>query len=501
VRKDVLSKRAGTSLMLGCFDAAKADALESISGAPTDWKAYLTAGRASYGLWSYADANDHFLQALRLNPNANAVKKEHARCVARLQEEKSGSYDFRSLFATLSPQHVHMDAASYFANTIIQDSPHHGRGIFAARNIAAGELVFCEKAGQMPNQYEPTRASAALFAKMTHQLFDNPSLAPKVLALHGGDYVRSGLEGTIVDGVPVVDVFLLESIRTKNCFSSPLSTLEETKPDSPPGRLAKGLWTYASHMNHACTANTHRSFLGDLLISRATRPIRKGEELFQNYIPVQPLREGRQAAFAEWGFQCHCELCDGEDRSPAEKQAKRLDVLRQIEKLAAKRPPGRHEPDAVIKSMERLYRQLEDLHEEAVFAKLPRVMLIFPTMWLLAANGVRKRYAKVVEYARAALRNFGWLYGAEEQADVRSMWEKCVTSPALMSIHIVTALRDGAEASTALGQSEKAKQWREASRFGYRIITGFEDDVGQLEAKSKPQEVTVEANGKTEAAS
>ncbi len=39
----------------------------------------------------------------------------------------------------------------------------------------------------MPNQYEPARASAALYASMVRQLFDNPSLAKSVFKLHAGD--------------------------------------------------------------------------------------------------------------------------------------------------------------------------------------------------------------------------------------------------------------------------------------------------------------------------
>lgn len=432
---------------------------------------------------------------MELNPDSAAAKKDYARCLVRIQEETTGNHDFRAMFAALNPQQVHMDAASFFANVTIAESAHHGRGVFATRPIKAGELIFCEKAGQMPNQYEPARASAALYAKMAHQLFDNPSLAPKVLALYGGEYPRTGAEGTIVDGVPIVDVFLLESIRTKNCFSAPLSTLEETKPNTPGGRLAKGLWTFASHMNHSCAPSTHRSFIGDLLISRATRDIAAGEEVFQNYTATKAVRSARQAVLLEtWGFACHCPLCEAEKTSPETNHARRRELLAQLEKMAGKRPPQRHQPDAVIRSMDRMTRQLEDLHEPNVYDRLPRLMLVLPTMWAMQANKVRRNHAKVVRHAYSLLRNFGYHAAAVEESasdgtfpDPREMWNRAET-PSVMTIHVVTALRDAAESHRALGQEEQAARCEEAARFGYRMITGFEDDVTQLDEKKDTPE-------------
>lgn len=509
VRADLLSKRAGSNLALGKFDDAQADALASRTGTSADWKSYSTAGRAAYGLRDYQASHDHFQKALELKPDEPAVRRELARCLARLTEEKQGDYDFRKMYETLSPRTVHLDHASFTARTHIADSPLHGQGLFAKDKIKAGELVFCEKAAIMPNQYEPSRASAALYAMMVRQLLENPSLGADLLALHhgGGDqHTRSGREGDVVDGVPVVDVWLAEAIRRRNCFSAPLSTRDETRPRRTTARGAagatamampsttKGLWPHASRMNHACVPNTARSFVGDMLVSRALRDVKPGEELVHNYANIKAQHARRQAEFgSSWGFACACALCAAEARSADERAGRRAQLLAQMEKLASKKPPAAGErvlllPEATIRSMERLAREMEEAHEPEVYGDdadgtsrgVPRLMLVYPTMWLLEAYKGRKNHAKVVATAHRVLRNFGFeMEGGEE--DVGSIFGRRRERPSVLTIHVVTSLRDAASAHRSMGRKDMASQFEEVARFGYMMLTGFETDLSLLD--------------------
>lgn len=484
LKTDLLSKRAGTNLALAKFDDAHADALASCSQVSADWKPHFTAGRAAYGLRRYQDSHDSFRRALELNPSGSSVKRELERCEARLAEERQGGYDFRKMYEALSPRNVHLDNATFTARIRIADSSLHGRGIFAKEQIKAGELIFCEKAAIMPNQYEPSRASAALYAMMVRQLYDNPSLAAGVLELYGGDHPRSGVEGTIVDGVPVVDVWLAEAIRRKNCFSAPLSTRDETRPrhQGAAGGGAsqtKGLWPHASHMNHSCVPNTARSFLGDMLVSRATRDIAPGEELLQNYTNIKAQHARRQAEFRAWGFECACALCRGEARSAGERDARRVQLLAQIEKLANKKPPRGIVPEATIRSMEKMTREMEEAHEAEVYDGLPRLMLIYPTMWLLEAYKGRKNHTKVVATALRVLRNFG--FALKDERDAGDLFREQQDMPNVLTIHVVTCLRDAAHAYSSMGRKEDAQGFQQAAKRGYMMLTGFEDDLSLLE--------------------
>lgn len=381
---------------------------------------------------------------------------------------------------------MHLDVASFLSNTRVADSPLHGRGLFAARPIKAGSLIYAEKATLMPNQYEPSRASAALYAMMVRQLYDNPSLAGPVLALYGGAHPRSGREGSSVDGVPVVDVFLVENIRNKNCFSAPLSTLEDTKPTTPSGRMAKGLWPHASYMNHSCVPNTMRSFLGDLLVSRATRDVAEGEELFHQYVPVKALPDVRQAQFlAGWGFACRCALCAAEEKGSKEMLDKRKEVLGKIERACGKKAPDKGlVPDSAIRNVERLARQLEELYEADVYEGLPRLALVYPVNWLVDAHKGRKAHAKVVRYALRLLREFGFRAPVEDGVDwqPREIYSGEGGGASLMTIHVVTALKSASEAYKALGRDGLAAECEKAARFGYKMVTGFDNELGVLDA-------------------
>lgn len=493
----VFSKRSSTNLLLGRYDAALSDALASRADAPSDWKAYFNAGRAAYGLCDYLTSITHLRSALALNPTAANVRKEHDRCLLRLHEAKTGTYDFPAMHALLSPSTPHLDRASFTRRTAIRSSPHHGRGLFAAEPIPAGALVFAEKAAFLPAQYDPSRAAAALYALTVRQLLSNPSVACSVLSLYpGSDLPTPSLPGgTLIDGVPLVDVFLVEGIRQKNCFSAPLSTLTDTKLISPATAAAKGLWLHAAAMNHSCVPNTLRSFVGDFMISRATRDIPAGAELFQAYVPVKPDPAEREAVYeSAWGFRCGCALCERERGSPEAARAKRRELLAQVERACGKRQPGAGVvvPDSVIRGVERGLRVLEEAHEGGVFdgegtGVVPRLMLVYPCNWLVGAYKGRKNWRKVVRYAKGVVRNFGFSgVPLEEEGesgwDPRGLFTAGGSEGGLMAIHVVAALRRLAEAYAALGEKELAKRCTEASRMGYTMVTGFaENDMAGMD--------------------
>ncbi|KAF3762280.1 SET domain-containing protein [Cryphonectria parasitica EP155] len=478
LQQNLMAKRAGINLALARYDHAKHDALASLTGASSDWKAYLIAGRAAYGLRDYQTSHENLKRALELNPDGVGVKREVDRCLSRLSEQSRGSFDFRQMSESIHAQSVHLDSATFTARTKIAASSLHGQGIFAKEDIKAGEVVFVEKAMTMPHQYETSLAAAALYAIMVRQLCDNPPLAKDFFSLYGGDYTRSGLEGKIIDGTPVIDVWLVEAIRRNNCFSAPRSTRDETRPDVKGVSQTKGFWAYAAHMNHSCVPNTARSFIGDMLISRAKRDIAAGEELLQNYTNIKAHYGRRQGDFGIWGFQCTCELCQDESRSTDENSARRERLLAQIEKLANKKPPRGVVPDATIRSMERLTRELEEAHEADVYDELPRLMLIYPTQWLLEAYKGRKNRAKCVASALRVLRNFG--FPVSDGEDPMTLFQEHGNRPSVLTIHVVTALRDAARDLSSIGRKDAGKQFEKAAKFAYMLLTGFEEDLDLL---------------------
>ncbi|KAL8381853.1 hypothetical protein RB595_005885 [Gaeumannomyces hyphopodioides] len=532
----VYTKRAGTNLLLGKHDAARSDALASLTGGSADWRGHLTAAKAAYALRDFRGALGQLDLALALHPGDSAaatLNKERARTFDRIHEEDTGEYDFPALAASVSPAgpkpSVHLDVADFTRRTTVKKSPMHGRGLFATELIPAGELVFVEKATVMPTKYDDEGSAAGLYAGMVRRMYDSPTVAARIGGCWAGEYAcLTGKEGAVVDGTPVIDVFHTELVRTRNCHSCPPLTVDNTRPRPdgvPEPPQTRGIWPHAAIMNHACVANSTRAFCGDLFITRASREIPEGEEITQQYVPVRADWNERQAQLRRWwGFECACALCEAEKPAatadPATgaggTYARRKALLAQIEKLAnrskpapgkpsagltadRRQPPGIY-PDATIRNVERLSRQLEDAHEREVYGEggaeggsrlLPRLMLVFPHMWLIEAYRGRRNHAKVIQKALGVIRDFGFLLprsapsqtaaradGLVEGTEMQGLFQSQSPEAAgLMTIHVLRALKYGADAHRALGR-DGAEQWETAAAFGFKMVSGWENDVG-----------------------
>lgn len=496
---NVLGKRARLHLSLKCYDDAIVDALASRNGTKNDWKAYLVAAKACYQLQRYEDSLKHLEAALEKSPSEAVLQKERDRCQARVRESQEGSFDFHALSAAVNRRNIHLDAASFVRKTEVRDSAIHGRGLFATCNIAVGELIFCEKAVCLPNEYNVKHNGAALYVKLVEACSTNPSLHQEVLQLHSGSYNpskssnsnNSGRPLDMVDGAPVVDVFLLEAIRRANCFMGPHNSSAAASPAWSVERdgMARGMWPRAARANHACWPNSARSFLGDLLLSVATEPIRAGDEITHVYLPPCALLESRAPQFlASWGFACGCRLCAAEAKSSAQQHTRRRDVLQEISGVIRKQEvkdglrkrgsnpntkPALAPPShSVLRTVEKLTRKLEELHEEQVYGTLPRLALVWPTMWLLGAYRGLRNHAKTLKWAAQVLRNFGFLQPAGTGEQDWGVFDRAPVG--ITTFEAAKALRHARDANLALGRAEAAGQCDDAAKLAWRILVGFE---------------------------
>lgn len=77
-------------------------------------------------------------------------------------------------------------------------------------------------------------------------------------------------------------------------------------------RIATAIYPSASMMNHSCDPNIINSFLGHILITKATRDIAAGEEVFNCYGVDfrRMLRQQRQEKMkSQYCFKCNCVAC------------------------------------------------------------------------------------------------------------------------------------------------------------------------------------------------
>jgi hypothetical protein len=153
-------------------------------------------------------------------PGNKQAKLSLERARHRVQEQKTGSYNFKQLQAeanALKPPQL--DHASYTGPIEIRQTRSHGRGVFVTKAVKAGDLLLCEKAFataykdkndpklHLLLRLEANRATvgtqAALIKSIVHKLHRNPSLASEFAALYHGSY--KALDVYSVDAHPVVD--------------------------------------------------------------------------------------------------------------------------------------------------------------------------------------------------------------------------------------------------------------------------------------------------------
>ncbi|KAK3369414.1 TPR domain protein [Lasiosphaeria ovina] len=346
------------------YDAALSDAefaANSASSAkkPVE-KALFRKAQALYSLERYRECCE-VLKELRLEyPDNTKAKSELTRAISRLAEQTYGKYPFRQMYAeAASLQPPHLDRATYLGPVAVQPAGSRGRGLFTTRAVKAGDLLFCEKAFAHafvdkeagsgcditmlidPESGGGTMGSQSDLINMTVQkLYRNPSLLPLITDLHHGAY--QPVDTAAVDGQPVVDTFLIRRIIALNCFGCPRSTLASHQHNRSPSTslttttttsaLEKekekenvfyscGLWPTASYINHSCASNARRSFVGDMMVARATRDLPPGAELtwwYQLPWPRQPAQSKSNKLHSHWGFACACALCaDDQATSPA----------------------------------------------------------------------------------------------------------------------------------------------------------------------------------------
>lgn len=77
--------------------------------------------------------------------------------------------------------------------------------------------------------------------------------------------------------------------------------------------IGNGFYLLCSLFNHSCVPNIQRlNVINDKIVVIVSRPIRKGEQLFDSYRPhfnVQPKTQRQENLLRDYNFNCDCEAC------------------------------------------------------------------------------------------------------------------------------------------------------------------------------------------------
>ncbi|KAK0100838.1 hypothetical protein ONS95_007285 [Cadophora gregata] len=342
------NNRALAYLRLKQFDAALQDANFIVDHAARSEKALYRGALALYNLSRYQEALELLQILLNKYPASQSGAFELARIKARLREQNTGLYNFKKMYKAAKLRPPLIDCATYIGAVEVRETPGKGRGLFTTQGINAGDLLMCEKAfsyahaENSSNSDVPTADIGILvnlgtnrltmgthvsqLTEIYQKLANNSSMASEFLDLYSDSYKRA--TEVKVDGAPVVDSFLIERIVSLNVFGSTVTskdTLQTSSQDSIFG--ASGLWIKAAYINHTCMKNCARTFIGDMMIVRATKDMPADTELGWCYADPMNREKMQKSLSDSWGFKCNCALCRDDAKTPTKVKAKRKEIL------------------------------------------------------------------------------------------------------------------------------------------------------------------------------
>jgi len=494
VRYDLFRNRSVVNLMLKRWEPAQADAEASMVPASepmakeNNTKAYFLAGRASYELGCYVEAEKNFAEALKLGPDHEDSLKERKRNEARMREEAFGVYDFAEIASLVSKRNRHLDHANFICNTEVRASGSRGRGLFAKKAIKANELVMCERAFSVVFGSEHIKdlyttvnlhtdrisagPQASLLSTIVQKLRHNPKQAIQFLSLYDGGHTPK-CTAPQVDNATVIDVFQAQAIIERNGFGCPevrssnAQTITGAKTHSVFG--AVGIWTRASYINHACDGNLRRAFIGDLMIVRASKDIAAGDELFMQYLLPDADNSQTMAKLKNtWGFTCDCAICAAEAQtSPAQARRRKQLIKETAAFMAAHKHTTHRRPSTrVIAEAEQLLRRLQDTYDAPAFTGVPRLALVDLGVWVSRAYGRAPTQQKTIDHAVEVLENLAFAVAVAGDSVVIDSSKGSVEGAT------VDAAVYAARAYDSLGRARVAEQFILFAEDAYYLLNG-----------------------------
>lgn len=408
------------------------------------------AGEALYNLRRFEECCEVLAMLCQLYPLNDLARASLDRAQSRLKEQKTGEFNFKLLQAEAKQlRPPHLDHATYIGPVEVRQTASKGRGLFVTKEVKAGGLLLCEKAfahshaAEKPDSPKSGESKisillnpetntgfmgtqADLIKNIAQKMYCNPSVAPEFLSLHHGNY--HGLDTAVIDQMPIVDTlvppknlsapltsfdfsFQVERTISLNSFGSPLSSIDshtkirDHKGEKESAFHSSGIWIQASYINHGCNSNARRSFIGDMMIVRATRDIKKDTELSFWYTPPDGSNsKDKRSQFKNWGFECTCVICsDNKSAAPT--------VLQKRELLGKKLKQGFRASPVGSGTLQKFERMLDELNQTYSQPpdKVPRLFAWDLQLALAQAYASQDQARKCIMAAGKVLTSLGFI--------------------------------------------------------------------------------------------
>ncbi|KAH8116275.1 hypothetical protein DFH11DRAFT_1876144 [Phellopilus nigrolimitatus] len=488
----LLLNRAQAYLQLGSFAAAVSDAEQVIrlSSGQANEKALFRGARAFYFMGHFSDSLRLLEQLTAAFPKNHEAKALLAKNISRMEEQKTGKYDWISLVSEARKPTPRADVADYLGPVALSD------GLLVAKNdIKAGELLLCNKAFEVlyPPElkdeervlvYDATRSIIGqgegwkLTQKIAVKILDNPSLGDGIFALGKDlkvyDEENSVENVTVIDGRAVIDVNLIDTIRES--YATPFPAIHPLLPSNSPPAQGLGIWPLGSraHIKHSCLPNAARSFLGDILILRACRDIPRGERISISHVhPALPLEERRSELARPPGTPCACAFCAVEEKEGPAVRQRRVELVQRVKGLSERAPaenlrtdPGRDEAtrpdDATVREVAR----------EPRFPLLEPLAYLFACYLYLGPNFTEDALHTNARYLVALGFSFEYKSSPDAANEKSGGGDMLLTQHGYYHPFIIKTLVQQSSVCWQLGKRRTANAWKRVAENATEIVAG-----------------------------
>ncbi|KAJ5611683.1 hypothetical protein N7528_008788 [Penicillium herquei] len=492
--------RALSCLKTHHFDAAIRDADSVLQDSELSEKALLRKAQALYYLRRYAESCETHKLLGENYPENSLAQHEFQRASARLAEQETGTYDFKKMMLEAQRRHPpHLERGTYIGPVKIKETKSHGRGLFATKAVKAGDLLLCEKAFcyQFHDESDlnvtlmispdtnrmALGSTVELIEVIAQKLHKNPSLASKFNDLYHGTYEVSDSSNVQVDGQPVVDSFLIQKIVDFNSFGCPLLSRDShvaTMCGDRPSALetktfyCSGIWCMASYINHSCLSNARRSFIGDMMIIRASKDIPANTEITFWYGSPIGRTEDVSSNLQNWGFNCDCASCKDIRRLGDTVASTRQKLIAELRKLFMDENKRFPKIEKIILDIEKTYTRPQ--------SKVPHILAWSPYLTLTALWTNSRKFGKAIKFGLKALASLGFVIDGGEISDTKLE----VKTWGLMTDGVVGCWMLLCRAYSQVAPLLEA-QAKEYAKISYRICVGedetFDDTYGKHSAR------------------
>ena len=284
-----------------------------------------------YDLMSDKSKNAYNIENIKktLNEKKNNIK-------GIFNKKELLSYE-KNCFDIINAQKYYLDSinkefkyANYFNSNLIQESFETIKGNYyiAKEDIKEGTLLIVEI--PLISIYEAEiKKFASTFEKFQKMGFTPSELALEILFTNFKDRVQfteekkyliekiSQLSGSDLNNskktkAERIKEFEYSDDNIRDIISTnAILTLRNDRKKISPIELCYGLYINSSFFNHSCDPNCFYFGIANLLIVKAIKDIKKGDELTVNYIEPKPAFM-RKNELSKWEFICQCKYCKEE---------------------------------------------------------------------------------------------------------------------------------------------------------------------------------------------